>query len=82
MSENVPRKRPAYGAIFRTGEYVQRGDILGLSTDGLMTVKAPMSGWVRLPSTAEVGMEDSPLAVEIWRRPDYSGETCCLKIAS
>jgi len=44
---------PVYGAIPRDGDYVERGDILGLSVDTQHVVTAPFSGWVRLLKTCE-----------------------------
>ena len=35
-----------YGAIYRDGEFVQRGAVLGLSSDAARVVTAPISGWV------------------------------------
>lgn len=43
---------PVYGAIPSDGEFVQKGEILGLSVDATEIVFAPISGWIRLiPST-------------------------------
>lgn len=39
---------PIYGAIYRDGEFVQRGAILGLNTEANGVVVAPASGWVRV----------------------------------
>ena len=39
---------PIYGAIYRDGEFVQRGAILGLNTQANGVVVAPASGWVRV----------------------------------
>ncbi len=39
---------PIYGAIAREGEYVRRGEILGLSVNEKEIVRAPEAGHVRL----------------------------------
>ena len=39
---------PVYGAIPSDGEFVNKGEILGLSVDAKEVVLAPISGWVRL----------------------------------
>src|SRR5262245_55638678 len=36
---------PVYGAIYKDGEFVQRGAVLGLSVDSKAVVVAPISGW-------------------------------------
>lgn len=82
MTDSSSRKGFSYGAIFQTGEFVQRGDIVGLSVNGKVAVKAPVSGWVRLvPEASESSEATATLRVEIWRLPDYTGESCCLRIA-
>jgi hypothetical protein len=39
---------PIYGAIQYDGEFVQQGEILGLSVDAREVVTAPISGWIQL----------------------------------
>jgi hypothetical protein len=63
---------PVYGAIYKDGEFVQRGAVLGLSVDSKEVVVAPVSGWVRLvPRTNGTTVQNAPqsLQVEIWQRP-------------
>lgn len=63
---------PIYGAIYKDGEFVQRGDILGLSVDSKDVVVAPVSGWVRLVAYAtEAPDADAQhrLKIEIWQKP-------------
>ena len=58
---------PVYGAIYRDGEFVQRGAVLGLSVDATEVVVAPISGWVRvIVSSGTAGS----LCVEIWQQPE------------
>ncbi|HZO87911.1 MAG TPA: hypothetical protein VFB38_06185 [Chthonomonadaceae bacterium] len=63
---------PVYGAIYKDGEFVQRGAVLGLSVDSREVVVAPISGWVRLvtrkPDGAAANTPHS-LHVEIWQHP-------------
>mgnify|MGYP003349621910 CR=1 len=62
----------SYGAIYRTGEFVQKGNVLGLSPNHKSVVVAPISGWVRL-----LGEEETPalpLRVEIWLSPTFGEE--------
>ncbi len=44
-----------FGTIYRDGEFVQRGSVLGLAVDARKVVVAPVSGWVRLPSDPDCG---------------------------
>ncbi len=37
-----------FGPIYRDGDFVQRGSILGLAVDARRVVIAPVSGWIRL----------------------------------
>src|SRR5690242_4194772 len=63
---------PVYGAIYKDGEFVQRGAVLGLSVDQKEVVVAPISGWVRLgaASAPAAGREaDQGLQIEIWQQP-------------
>lgn len=63
---------PVYGAIYKDGEFVQRGAVLGLSVDSKEVVVAPVSGWVRLvPHSPGAAVQNAPqsLQVEIWQRP-------------
>ena len=39
---------PVFGTIYRDGEFVQRGSVLGLAVDARRVVIAPVSGWVRV----------------------------------
>lgn len=76
MSLNRSDGVAAYGAVYQTGDYVQRGNVVGLSADGGSVVVAPMSGWVRLIEAEDLW------SVEIWRNPEYDGEAGCqLEIA-
>ena len=50
-----------YGAIYRDGEFVQRGAVIGLSVDTREVVVAPVSGWVCVLGT----QEHEPSALEI-----------------
>ncbi len=63
---------PIYGAIYKDGEFVQRGAVLGLSVDSKEVVIAPISGWVRIiERIAESNLPDrqDSLRVEIWQQP-------------
>lgn len=62
---------PVYGAIYKDGEFVQRGAVLGLSVDSKEVVVAPVSGWVRLvmPDSAGRAAEARRLQIEIWQQP-------------
>ncbi len=62
---------PIYGAIYKNGEFVQRGAVLGLSVDSTEVVVAPISGWVRLIEIAEAASREPArgLRVEIWQQP-------------
>jgi hypothetical protein len=42
---------PVYGAIPGDGDFVERGDVLGLSVDAKEVVVAPFSGRVRVVAT-------------------------------
>ena len=56
---------PIYGAVPDDGDFVEAGEILGLSPDAGEVITAPVSGWVRLVSSP-----DSPerrLVVEVWQ---------------
>jgi len=63
MSLNV---HSVYGAIYKDGEFVQRGAVLGLSVDAKEVVVAPISGLVRVVSSPEAA---NCLCVEIWQKP-------------
>ena len=68
---------PVYGAIYKDGEFVQRGAVLGLSVDSREVVIAPVSGWVRLSEEAQVKRTsdlEEGLRVEIWQRPDEEAD--------
>ena len=63
---------PVYGAIYKDGEFVQRGAVLGLSVDQKEVVVAPVSGWVRLstePAPASEPGNNQGLQIEIWQQP-------------
>jgi hypothetical protein len=68
---------PVYGAIYKDGEFVQRGAVLGLSVDSREVVVAPVSGWVRLSGEAQVKRAPDlleGLRVEIWQRPEEEAD--------
>jgi hypothetical protein len=69
MSPTYLELHPVYGAVYREGEFVQRGAVLGLSVDSKGVVIAPVSGWVKMgqPPTA-ANTEASSLRIEI-RQP-------------
>ena len=57
---------PVYGAIYKDGEFVQRGAVLGLSVDSKSVVVAPVSGWVRLvPHEGRASTTESNLALRL-----------------
>jgi hypothetical protein len=63
---------PIYGAIYKDGEFVQRGAVLGLSVDSKEVVVAPVSGWVRLvtrSTEATIQNTQYTLQIEIWQQP-------------
>jgi len=60
---------PIYGAIYKNGEFVQRGAVLGLSVDSKQVVIAPVSGWVRLTESRQAAKPLPGLRVEIWQQP-------------
>ncbi len=69
---------PVYGAIYKDGEFVQRGAVLGLSVDSKEVVIAPISGWVRLVTrSTETKVPDTQysLQVEIWQQPLHGDPT-------
>jgi|SwirhisoilCB1_FD_contig_31_20124124_length_448_multi_4_in_0_out_0_1 hypothetical protein len=69
---------PVYGAIYKDGEFVQRGAVLGLSVDSREVVVAPVSGWVRLvPRSTNATVQETQysLQVEIWQQPFHSDST-------
>lgn len=64
---------PIYGAVYKDGEYVSQGAVLGFSVDTRDVVIAPVSGWIRLIPPPEASSNKSPihgLRVEIWQNPD------------
>lgn len=66
---------PVYGAVYKDGEFVQSGAVLGLATDSSGVVVAPVSGWVRLKSSARsfaTQLPDGGLRIEIWQQPVQS----------
>ena len=58
--------QPEFGTIYRSGEFVQRGSILGMAADARKVVIAPISGWVFVLPEVD-GAEG--LTVEIHPRP-------------
>jgi hypothetical protein len=54
---------PVYGAIPSDGEFVRKGEILGLSVDAQEIVRAPVSGWIQLIPNREI--ESPRLIVQI-----------------
>jgi hypothetical protein len=70
MSPTYLELHPVYGAIYKEGEFVQRGAVLGLSVDSKGVVVAPVSGWVKLAKPDGVDLGDSEsLWIEIWQQP-------------
>ena len=70
MSRTYLDLHPVYGAIYKEGEFVQRGAVLGLSVDSKGVVIAPVSGWIKLGQA--VGLPDKvaeSLRIEIWQHP-------------
>lgn len=58
---------PVYGAIYKNGEFVQRGAIIGLSVDSREVIIAPISGWIKIYDAPESPCgTDNGLRVEIW----------------
>ncbi len=56
---------PVYGAIYKDGEFVQRGAVLGLSVDAKAVVVAPVSGWVKVSDKMEIKQGIETLQIEI-----------------
>jgi len=56
---------PVYGAIYKDGEFVQRGAVLGLAVDSKGVVVAPVSGWVRMGEDSDMEVTLG-LSIEIW----------------
>lgn len=70
MSPTYIDLHPVYGAIYKEGEFVQRGAVLGLSVDSKGVVIAPVSGWVKVePSVSVSDPENVSLRIEIWQHP-------------
>jgi len=62
---------PIYGAIYKNGEFVQRGAIIGLSVDSCEVIIAPISGWIKIHETPQQPCgTDNGLRVEIWEIAD------------
>jgi hypothetical protein len=58
---------PVYGAIYKNGEFVQRGAVIGLSVDSREVIIAPISGWIKIIEAAQSPCPpDQGLRVEIW----------------
>ena len=55
---------PVYGAVPRDGDYVEAGEILGLSPDSRDVITAPVSGWLRLVTSHS---PDRRLTAQIWQ---------------
>ena len=70
MSPTCLNLHPVYGAIYKEGEFVQRGAVLGLSVDSKGVVIAPVSGWVKMGQpVAAPDKEIQGLRIEIWQDP-------------
>ena len=69
MSPTYIDLHPIYGAIYKEGEFVQRGAVLGLSVDSRGVVIAPVSGWIKVAPPELSGEEKSILRIEIWQHP-------------
>jgi len=70
MSPTYLDLHPVYGAIYKEGEFVQRGAVLGLSVDSKGVVIAPVSGWVKMgPSVGYSEQANPSLRIEIWQHP-------------
>lgn len=62
---------PVYGAIYKNGEFVQRGAIIGLSVDSREVIIAPISGWIKIYDSPQPPCEtNNGLRVEIWETGD------------
>ena len=57
---------PAYGSIYRDGEFVQRGCPVGLSIDARAVIVAPISGWVRMLPDVDAKLG---IGIEIRQQP-------------
>ena len=70
MSPTYLDLHPVYGAIYKEGEFVQRGAVLGLSVDSKGVVIAPVSGWVKIGQPVGYSEQANPgLRIEIWQHP-------------
>ena len=71
MTVTSVRVHPVYGAIYRSGEFVQRGAVIGMSVDMSTAVTAPASGWVHVVEEVRSGASGSVrgLMVEILDSP-------------
>ncbi|MCW3101108.1 MAG: hypothetical protein JWL77_6726 [Chthonomonadaceae bacterium] len=73
MSPTYLDLHPVYGAIYKEGEFVQRGAVLGLSVDSKGVVIAPVSGWVKMGQPIGVPEKEvQSLRIEIWQHPRIS----------
>lgn len=73
MTPMVLDLHPVYGAIYKEGEFVQRGAVLGLSVDSKGVVIAPVSGWVKLGPLLPVPEQEAhSLRIEIWQHPRHA----------
>lgn len=70
MSPTYLELHPVYGAIYKEGEFVQRGAVMGLSVDSKGVVVAPVSGWVKMGQSLGVSAQEArSLRIEIWQQP-------------
>ena len=73
MTPMVLDLHPVYGAIYKEGEFVQRGAVLGLSVDSKGVVIAPVSGWVKIGSMLPFSEQEAcSLRIEIWQHPRHA----------
>ncbi|HLJ54611.1 MAG TPA: hypothetical protein VKT77_06185 [Chthonomonadaceae bacterium] len=63
---------PGFGSIYREGEFVQQGSVLGLATDERRVVIAPVSGWIRVPRGLR---SPQGIWIEIRPRPRRTAES-------
>lgn len=61
-----------FGPIYRNGEFVQQGSVLGLAVNARKVVIAPVSGWVRLPPDTD---NTQGITVELHPRPPVFPES-------
>ena len=74
MSPTYIDLHPVYGAVYKEGEFVQRGAVLGLSVDSKGVVVAPISGWVRIGQPLPAFEKEAQcLRIEIRQHPRHVG---------